>query len=92
MATTADLRNGIVIEYKNDLYKVVDFQHVKPGKGSAFVRTKLRDVRGGNTIEKTFRAGDRHGRRGLHGTRRLHGTHQRQHSHRRQHAGRLVLQ
>ena len=44
MATTADLRNGLCIEFNNDLYVVVEFQHVKPGKGGAFVRTKLKSL------------------------------------------------
>ena len=57
MATTADIKNGIVIEYNNDLYQVVDFQHVKPGKGPAFVRTKLKSVTSGKVLENTFSAG-----------------------------------
>ncbi len=58
MATTADLRNGLTIEFKNDLYQVVEFQHVKPGKGGAFVRTKLKNVITGRVIEQTFRSGE----------------------------------
>ncbi len=59
MATTADIKNGLVIEHKNDLFRIVDFQHVKPGKGGAFVRTKIRNARTGAVIEKTFNAGIR---------------------------------
>ena len=44
MATTADIRNGLVINYNNDLFQIIEFQHVKPGKGAAFVRTKLRSL------------------------------------------------
>jgi elongation factor P len=44
MATTADIRMGLVINHNNDLYKIVDFQHVKPGKGGAFVRTKMKSM------------------------------------------------
>lgn len=57
MATTADFRNGLVIEYNNDLFTIVEFQHVKPGKGPAFVRTKLKNVKTGKVIDKTFTAG-----------------------------------
>ena len=57
MATTADFRNGMVIEYNNNLYTIVQFQHVKPGKGPAFVRTKLKSVTTGRVIENTFTAG-----------------------------------
>ena len=57
MATTADIRNGLVIEYNHDLYAIVEFQHVKPGKGPAFVRTKLKSVRTGKVIDNTFSAG-----------------------------------
>jgi elongation factor P len=57
VATTADLRNGIVIEYKNDLYKVVDTQHVKPGKGGAFVRAKLKNLRTGKVLDDTWTSG-----------------------------------
>src|SRR5687768_4997995 len=57
MATTADIKNGVVIEYNNDLYQVIDFQHVKPGKGPAFVRTKLRNIRSGKVLDNTFSAG-----------------------------------
>lgn len=57
MATTADFRNGLCIEYNGDLYTIVQFQHVKPGKGGAFVRTKLKNVKNGKTIENTFDSG-----------------------------------
>ena len=55
--STADFKNGMCIEYNNKLYTIVEFQHVKPGKGSAFVRTKLRDVHSGRVIDNTFNAG-----------------------------------
>ncbi len=57
MATTADFRNGLCIEYNNDLYTIVEFQHVKPGKGGAFVRTKLKNLKTGKVIDNTFNAG-----------------------------------
>jgi len=57
MATTADFRNGLCIEYNNDLYTIVEFQHVKPGKGSAFVRTKLKSLNSGKVVENTFNSG-----------------------------------
>lgn len=57
MATTADFRNGMVIEYNNDLYTIVQFQHVKPGKGPAFVRTRLKNVTTGRVLENTFNSG-----------------------------------
>ena len=57
--TTNDLKNGITLELDNGLFTVVEFQHVKPGKGAAFVRTKLRNLRSGNVFEKTFNAGIR---------------------------------
>jgi len=57
MATTADFRNGLVIEFNNDLYSIVQFQHVKPGKGPAFVRTKLRSIRTGRVLDNTFSSG-----------------------------------
>ncbi len=55
--TTNDLKTGITLELDNGLFQVIDFQHVKPGKGGAFVRTKLRNVRSGNVFERTFNAG-----------------------------------
>ena len=57
--TTNDLRNGITLELDKGLFNVVEFQHVKPGKGGAFVRTKLRNLRTGAVIERTFNAGVR---------------------------------
>lgn len=57
--TTNDLKNGITLELDNGLFQVVEFQHVKPGKGSAFVRTKLRNVKTGNVFDRTFNAGVR---------------------------------
>ena len=57
MATTADIRNGLCIQYNNDIYKIVEFLHVKPGKGPAFVRTKMRSVTNGRVLENTSSAG-----------------------------------
>ncbi|MFO7657392.1 MAG: elongation factor P [Bacteroidales bacterium] len=57
MATTGDIKNGLCIEFNNDLFTVVQFQHVKPGKGGAFVRTKLKSLTNGRVIENTFSAG-----------------------------------
>lgn len=57
MATTADFRNGLVIEFNHDLFTIVEFQHVKPGKGPAFVRTKLKSLTTGKVIDNTFTAG-----------------------------------
>lgn len=57
MATTADFKNGLCLEYNHDLYTIVEFQHVKPGKGPAFVRTKLKSITTGKVIENTFSAG-----------------------------------
>jgi len=59
MISTNDFRTGVTIEIDGDAYQVVDFQHVKPGKGSAFVRTKLKNVRTGGVVEKTFAAGEK---------------------------------
>jgi translation elongation factor P/translation initiation factor 5A len=56
MATTNDLKNGMTLNLDGNLMNVVGFQHVKPGKGGAFVRTKLKNVRTGRTLDKTFRA------------------------------------
>ena len=55
--STADFKNGMCIEYNNKLWTIVEFQHVKPGKGGAFVRTKLRDVKTGRIVDNTFNAG-----------------------------------
>lgn len=57
MASTSDIRNGLCIRYNNDIYKITEFLHVKPGKGPAFVRTKLKSVTTGKTLENTFSAG-----------------------------------
>ncbi|MFD0797820.1 elongation factor P [Maribacter chungangensis] len=57
MATTSDIRKGLCIRYNNDIYKIIDFQHVKPGKGPAFVRTKLKSVATGKVLDNTFSAG-----------------------------------
>ena len=57
MATTNDLKNGIVLNLDGQLWTVVEFQHVKPGKGGAFVRTKLKNVLSGKVVDKTFNAG-----------------------------------
>ena len=59
MISTNDLRTGVTIEFEGAVWSVVDFQHVKPGKGSAFVRTRLKNVRTGQVMEKTFRAGEK---------------------------------
>ncbi|MBA2407412.1 MAG: elongation factor P [Chitinophagales bacterium] len=58
MATTQDIRKGLTIDYKNDLYTIVDFQHVKPGKGGAFIRTKLKSVTTGRVIDQTWNSGE----------------------------------
>lgn len=57
MATTADIKNGLVIKFNNDLFSVVEFLHVKPGKGPAFVRTKLKSLTTGKVIDNTFNSG-----------------------------------
>lgn len=57
MATTADIKNGLCIEFNHGLYMITEFQHVKPGKGPAFVRTKLKNVETGKVIENTFSSG-----------------------------------
>lgn len=57
MATTSDIRNGMCLHYNNDIYKIIEFLHVKPGKGPAFVRTKLKSVSNGKVLENTFSAG-----------------------------------
>ncbi len=56
---TSDFRNGLSIIQDNEIYTIIEFQHVKPGKGGAFVRTKLKNVRTGAVLDKTFRAGER---------------------------------
>lgn len=57
MASTADFRNGLVIEFNDDLFTIVSFQHVKPGKGPAFVRTKLKSIKTGRVLDNTFSSG-----------------------------------
>ncbi|WP_115461823.1 elongation factor P [Winogradskyella aurantiaca] len=57
MASTSDIRNGLCIKYNNDIYKIIEFLHVKPGKGPAFVRTRLKSVTTGKVIDNTFSAG-----------------------------------
>ena len=57
MATTSDIRNGLCIKHNNDIYKVIEFLHVKPGKGPAFVRTKLKSLSSGKVLDNTFPAG-----------------------------------
>src|SRR5690554_7880837 len=57
MASTSDIRNGLCIKFNNDIYKIVEFLHVKPGKGPAFVRTKLKSVTTGKTLDNTISAG-----------------------------------
>lgn len=58
MADTSDLRNGLIIKYKNEPYVIVEFQHVKPGKGGAFVRTSLKNLKTGRVLDNTFRSGE----------------------------------
>ena len=57
MANTSDIRNGLCINFNNDVYSIVEFQHVKPGKGNAFVRTKLKSMTNGKVVDYTFPAG-----------------------------------
>ncbi|MGO4818248.1 elongation factor P [Flavobacterium sp. W22_SRS_FP1] len=57
MASTSDIKNGLCIKYNNDIYKIIEFLHVKPGKGPAFVRTKLRSLSNGKVLDNTFSAG-----------------------------------
>ncbi|ANE48085.1 elongation factor P [Paenibacillus swuensis] len=62
MISVNDFKTGLTVEVEGDLFTVIDFQHVKPGKGAAFVRSKLKNLRNGNTVERTFRAGESIGR------------------------------
>lgn len=55
MISAGDFRNGVTIEFENNVYQIIEFQHVKPGKGAAFVRTKLKNIKSGGVVEKTFR-------------------------------------
>jgi elongation factor P len=57
--STADFKTGLTIEYEGNVYQIVDFQHVKPGKGGAFVRSRIKNLMTGNTVDKTWRAGDK---------------------------------
>jgi elongation factor P len=57
MASTSDIRNGVVLNMDGSLWTVIDFQHVKPGKGGAFVRTKMKNVMSGKVVDRTFNAG-----------------------------------
>lgn len=59
MISVNDLKTGLTIEFDGNIFRVIEFQHVKPGKGAAFVRTKLKNLRNGNTAEKTFRGGEK---------------------------------
>lgn len=59
MANTSDFKNGLCLVMNNDIFTIVDFQHVKPGKGAAFVRTKLKGLTSGKTLDKTFNAGEK---------------------------------
>lgn len=59
MADTSDFRNGLTLVWNGDLWTIIEFMHVKPGKGGAFVRSKLRNVRSGRVLENTFRAGEK---------------------------------
>lgn len=58
MADTSDFRNGLIIKFKGDPYVIVEFQHVKPGKGGAFVRTSLKNLKTGRVLDNTFRSGE----------------------------------
>ena len=55
MVTAGDFKNGLTIEFENNIYQIIEFQHVKPGKGAAFVRTKIKNIKTGGVVEKTFR-------------------------------------
>lgn len=59
MISTSDFKNGLSIELDHELYTIIEFQHVKPGKGGAFVRTKLKNIQNGAVLDRTFRAGER---------------------------------
>ena len=59
MADTSDFRNGLVLVWNNDLWQIIEFMHVKPGKGGAFVRTKLKNIKNGKVVDNTWRAGER---------------------------------
>ena len=59
MVTAGDFKNGITLEMDNAIWQIIEFQHVKPGKGAAFVRTKLKNIVSGGVVEKSFRPTDR---------------------------------
>ena len=59
MVTAGDFKNGLTIQFENNIYQIIEFQHVKPGKGAAFVRCKLKNIKNGGVVEKTFRAGEK---------------------------------
>jgi len=59
MATTSDIRNGMIINFRGELFEIVEFLHVKPGKGGAFVRTKLKNIKTGKVLENTFRTSEK---------------------------------
>jgi len=59
LISTSDFKKGLTIEFEGEIYVIIDFQHVKPGKGGAFVRTRLKNLKTGYVIDKTFRAGER---------------------------------
>ena len=59
MASTSDFKNGLILNHKNNLWKIIEFLHVKPGKGNAFVRSKLKNIKTGQVVDETFRAGEK---------------------------------
>ncbi len=59
MPSTTDFKNGLILRMKHNLWKIIDFQHVKPGKGAAFVRSKLKNIQTGQVIDNTFRSGEK---------------------------------
>ena len=59
MISAGDFRNGVTIEFEGNIYQIIEFQHVKPGKGAAFVKTKLKKIETGQVVERTFRAGEK---------------------------------
>ncbi len=62
MISASEFRNGVTIEYEGDVYTILEFQHVKPGKGAAFVRTKIKNIKTGSVVEKTFRPTEKMGK------------------------------
>jgi len=59
MANTSDFKNGLIFKHKDNLWKIIEFLHVKPGKGGAFVRTKIKNIKTGQVIDETFRSGEK---------------------------------